>query len=63
MFGRMSILLRTFLYIKCPVGSAKNGKHASWITHGVMKSRKKKKGLNKKATRFGRQKSWTRTAP
>ena len=28
MFGRMSIPLRKFLNIKCPLGSAKNGKHA-----------------------------------
>ena len=61
--GRMSIPLRKFLNIKCPLGSAKNGKHASWIIHGLMKSCKKKKGLNKKAKRSGRQKSWTRTAP
>ena len=51
MFGRMSILLRKFLYIECPLGSAKNGKHASWITHDLMKSCKKKKGLNSKATK------------
>ena len=47
MFGRISIPLRKFLNIKCPLGSAKNRKHAPWITHGLMNV-KKRRGSTRK---------------